>query len=55
MGSGKSTLVNCLNRYLDVDPGQLFIDGHDVTSLSKSDVRSALRTITQEPFLFSDT
>ncbi|MBT5966792.1 MAG: ABC transporter ATP-binding protein, partial [Gammaproteobacteria bacterium] len=55
VGSGKSTLVNCLNRYLDVDPGQLFIDGHDVTSLSKSDVRSALRTITQEPFLFSDT
>lgn len=55
VGSGKSTLVNCLNRYLDVAPGQIFIDGRDVTSLSKSDVRSAVRTITQDPFLFSDT
>ncbi|MBE9539220.1 MAG: ABC transporter ATP-binding protein, partial [Proteobacteria bacterium] len=55
VGSGKSTLVNCLNRYLDVEAGQLFIDGRDVTTLSKSDLRSAVRTITQEPFLFSDT
>jgi len=55
VGSGKSTLVNCLNRYLDVEAGQMFIDGRDVTTLSKSDLRSAVRTITQEPFLFSDT
>lgn len=55
VGSGKSTLVNCLNRYLDVEAGQLFIDGRDVTTLSKSDLRSAVRTITQEPFLFSDS
>jgi ATP-binding cassette subfamily B protein len=55
VGSGKSTLVNCLNRYLDVEAGHLFIDGRDVTTLSKSDLRSAVRTITQEPFLFSDT
>jgi len=32
-----------------------FIDDRDVTTLSKSDLRSAVRTITQEPFLFSDT
>ncbi|WP_235015207.1 ABC transporter ATP-binding protein [Oceanicoccus sp. KOV_DT_Chl] len=55
VGAGKSTLVNCLNRYLDVDPGQVFIDGRDVTAISKSDLRSAVRTITQQPFLFSDT
>jgi ATP-binding cassette subfamily B multidrug efflux pump len=55
VGSGKSTLVNCLNRYLDIDAGQVFIDGRDVTTLSKSDLRSAVRTVTQEPFLFSDT
>jgi ATP-binding cassette subfamily B protein len=55
VGSGKSTLVNCLNRYLDVEAGHIFIDGIDVTTLSKSDLRSAVRTITQEPFLFSDT
>jgi ATP-binding cassette subfamily B protein len=55
VGSGKTTLVNCLNRYLDVAPGQLFIDERDVTTLSRRDLRSAVRTITQEPFLFSDT
>lgn len=55
VGAGKTTLVNCLNRYLDVEPGQLFIDGRDVNGLSRHDLRSAVRTITQEPFLFSDT
>ncbi|ARN75833.1 ABC transporter ATP-binding protein [Oceanicoccus sagamiensis] len=55
VGSGKSTLVNCLNRYLDIDSGQIYIDGNDVTRLSKQDLRSAVRTITQEPFLFSDS
>ena len=55
VGSGKTTLVNCLNRYLEVAAGQLFIDGRDVTALSRQDLRSAVRTITQEPFLFSDT
>lgn len=55
VGSGKTTLVNCLNRHLEVEHGQLFIDGRDVTGLSRHDLRSAVRTITQEPFLFSDT
>jgi ATP-binding cassette subfamily B multidrug efflux pump len=55
VGAGKTTLVNCLNGYLDVPPGSIFIDDVDITSLSRQDLRSAVRTITQEPFLFSDT
>lgn len=55
VGSGKSTLVNCLNRYLEIDPGQVFIDDEDIATISRQDLRSAVRTITQEPFLFSDT
>ena len=55
VGSGKTTLVNCLNRYLDVAPGQIFLDDHDVVQLTKRACRSAIRTITQEPFLFSDS
>jgi ATP-binding cassette subfamily B protein len=55
VGSGKTTLVNCLNRYLEVDAGTIFIDGTDVTQISRSDLRSAVRTVTQEPFLFSDS
>ncbi|MEH6516430.1 MAG: ABC transporter ATP-binding protein [Halioglobus sp.] len=55
VGSGKTTLVNCLNSYLEVAPGSIFIDGVDITTLSRQDLRSAVRTITQDPFLFSDT
>ncbi|MEM1114271.1 MAG: ABC transporter ATP-binding protein [Pseudomonadota bacterium] len=55
IGSGKSTLVNCLNRYLEIEPGSIFLDDEDITSLSRRDLRSAVRTITQEPFLFSDS
>lgn len=55
VGSGKSTLVNCLNRYLDIEPNSIFIDHQDITTLSRQDLRSAVRTITQEPFLFSDS
>jgi ATP-binding cassette subfamily B protein len=55
VGSGKTTLVNCLNSYLEVTPGSILIDGVDITTLSRQDLRSAVRTITQDPFLFSDT
>ena len=55
VGSGKSTLVNCLNRYLDVQPRTVYIDDEDITALARRDLRSVVRTITQDPFLFSDT
>jgi ATP-binding cassette, subfamily B, multidrug efflux pump len=54
VGAGKTTLVNCLNRHLEVAPGTVFIDDYDITLLSRKDLRSAVRTLTQEPFLFSD-
>ncbi|MCP4813168.1 MAG: ABC transporter ATP-binding protein, partial [Planctomycetaceae bacterium] len=40
---------------LEVNPASIFIDGVDITRLSRQDLRSAVRTITQDPFLFSDT
>ncbi|XPF94792.1 ABC transporter ATP-binding protein [Colwellia sp. RE-S-Sl-9] len=55
VGSGKSTLVNCLNRFYDIPENSIYIDGFDITKLSRNELRSAVRTITQEPFLFSDT
>jgi ATP-binding cassette subfamily B multidrug efflux pump len=55
VGSGKSTLVNCLNRYLEVPAETVYIDDQDITKLARKDLRSAVRTITQDPFLFSDT
>jgi ATP-binding cassette subfamily B protein len=55
IGSGKSTLVNCLNHHLSVGGGQIFWGGKDITQMSRQDWRSYVRTITQDPFLFSDT
>ena len=55
IGSGKSTLVNCLNHHLDVEPGHIFWGGRDITELSRQDLRSFVKTITQNAYLFSDT
>jgi ATP-binding cassette subfamily B multidrug efflux pump len=55
IGSGKSTLVNCLNHHLDVEPGQIFWGDMDITQMSRPDLRSFVRTMTQEAYLFSDT
>jgi len=55
IGSGKSTLVNCLNHHLSLKAGQIFWGGKDITLMSRQDWRSYVRTITQDPFLFSDT
>ncbi|WP_421900237.1 quaternary amine ABC transporter ATP-binding protein [Maridesulfovibrio sp.] len=38
-GSGKSTLVRCINRLIDPTGGKIFIDGEDITTLSKSKLR----------------
>jgi ATP-binding cassette, subfamily B, multidrug efflux pump len=53
IGSGKSTLANALPRLLDIQPGQLFLDGHDITDLRLPDLRGAIAYVPQDSFLFS--
>ncbi len=55
IGSGKTTLVNCLNRYLKVDNGSIFFSEYDINQLSSSQVRKTIRTVSQDVFLFSDS
>ena len=55
VGSGKSTLANAFPRLLDIQPGQLFLDGLDVTKLAVSDLRGAIAYVPQDSFLFSTT
>lgn len=55
IGSGKSTLANALPRLLDIAPGQLFVDGYDVTQLRLQDLRAAIAYVPQDSFLFSTT
>ncbi|MGB5972392.1 MAG: ABC transporter ATP-binding protein [Nodosilinea sp.] len=53
IGAGKSTLANALPRLLDLGPGQLYIDGYDVTEVPLSDLRRAIAYVPQDSFLFS--
>ncbi|CAK2075976.1 ABC transporter ATP-binding protein [Vibrio crassostreae] len=55
IGAGKTTLVNCLNHHLDVPKGSVFLGEKDVTSFSRSDLRRYVKTVTQDPYLFSAT
>ncbi len=53
IGSGKSTLANSLPRLLDIQPGQLFLDGLDITKIALADLRRAVAYVPQDSFLFS--
>ncbi|CAK1706238.1 ABC transport system, Transmembrane and ATP-binding site (ABC-IM) [Vibrio crassostreae] len=55
IGAGKTTLVNCLNHHLDVPKGSVFLGEKDVTGFSRSDLRRYVKTVTQDPYLFSAT
>ncbi len=55
IGSGKSTLAMALPRLLEIDPNELFLDGHDVTKVELSDLRGAIAFVPQDSFLFSTT
>lgn len=54
-GSGKTTLINLIPRFYNVQPGHLFIDNWDITTLSPKGLRRHIGYVAQEPFLFSDT
>ena len=55
VGAGKSTLANAVPRLLDIQSGQLFLDGVDITKLAVSDLRGAIAYVPQDSFLFSTT
>lgn len=55
IGSGKTTLVNCLNHHLDVPENSIFLGDRDITTFSRNDLRRYVKTVTQDPYLFSAT
>ena len=54
-GAGKSTIVNLIGRFYDVDSGSVKIDGIDIRNLSLETVRRCSSIVTQDVFLFSDS
>jgi ATP-binding cassette, subfamily B, multidrug efflux pump len=54
-GAGKTTLINLLSRFYEIDSGRITIDGHDIRSLPKAALRRQLGVVLQDTFLFSAT
>ena len=55
IGCGKTTLVNVLLMMYNVEPGTLFVDGHDIMDLDIASLRNQIAYVPQDNFLFSDT
>jgi ATP-binding cassette subfamily B multidrug efflux pump len=54
-GAGKTTIINLLTRFYDVNGGSISIDGTDIRQLKKADLRRQLGLVLQDTFLFSGT
>jgi ATP-binding cassette subfamily B multidrug efflux pump len=54
-GAGKTTLINLLMRFYEVEGGRITIDGQDIRQLKTADLRRQLGLVLQDTFLFSDT
>jgi ATP-binding cassette subfamily B protein len=54
-GAGKTTMVNLLMRFYDVDSGRILIDGVDITAVSRQSLRSRIGMVLQDTWLFDGT
>ena len=54
-GAGKTTIVNLLGRFYELQAGRITIDGHDIRSLPRTELRRKLGVVLQDTFLFADT
>ena len=54
-GAGKTTIVNLISRFYDIDSGKIFIDGYDLTEVSLESLRRQMGIMTQENFIFHGT
>ena len=54
-GAGKSTIINLLSRFYEIDSGKILIDGTDTTAYDLCSLRSEIAVVLQDVFLFADT
>src|SRR6266545_2107032 len=54
-GGGKTSLVNLVPRFYEPSAGRLFVDGHDVTTLTLASLRRNVALVSQDVLLFNDT
>ena len=54
-GAGKTTIINLLMRFYDVDGGQVLLDGQDIRQITRESLRKAYTMVLQETWLFNGT
>ena len=54
-GSGKTSIINLINRFYEFQKGEILIDGQSIKDYNSSDLRENLGLVSQDVFLFSDT
>lgn len=54
-GAGKSTIINLLSRFYDINQGAISVDGNNIKSYKLSSLRNAIAVVLQDVFLFADT
>lgn len=54
-GAGKTTIINMLTRFYDVQEGSVCIDGHDVKDVTLESLRNEVGVLMQDPFMFKGT
>jgi ATP-binding cassette subfamily B protein len=54
-GAGKTTLINLIPRFYDIDSGNIFVDGVDVKEISQENLRAKIGLVPQKAILFSGT
>jgi len=54
-GAGKSTIINILTRYYDIDSGEILVDDINIADIQQDSLRKQIGVVLQEPILFTDT
>ena len=54
-GAGKSTIINLLNRFYEINSGEIYIDSKNINSFTLESLRSQIGVVLQDVFLFADT
>ena len=54
-GAGKSTIINLLNRFYEINSGSIYIDNHNIEHYTLSSLRTQIAVVLQDVFLFADT
>lgn len=52
-GSGKTTITNLINRFYDIQKGEILLDGVNIKNINKKELRIRIGTILQDPFIFA--